>query len=95
MRPLRPLAATADLAIAVASLAAAPAPGGTLFDCSGARAVPERLWPPDHRLVPVSVANGPRIGSDHYPLEVVLRASPGPEPAGGFRTAAAPPTSRR
>lgn len=46
-------------------------------------------------LTPVSVGNGPRTGSDHRPLEVVLRpALAAPGRAEGVRTAATPRTSR-
>lgn len=79
-----------------------------LVDCAAGRGfVPSwpTAFPPlamriDHclhgpGLVPVRVANGPDVGSDHYPLEVVLRPVPAtPGPAGGVRTAAARPTSR-
>ncbi len=82
---------------------------GGLADCAAGRGL-SFSWPAqfpplalriDHclhgaGLVPVSVGNGPRIGSDHLPLEVVLRPALGTPGRGrGIRTAASPPTSPR
>lgn len=82
--------------------------GGGLADCAAGRGF-TRSWPVafpplglriDHclhgpGLRTASLANGPDIGSDHFPLEVVVRALSGPGSTGEFRAAAAPPTSRR
>ncbi len=83
--------------------------GGNLADCAAGRGfVPS--WPVsfpplglriDHclhgpGLAPAVLRNGPRIGSDHYPLEVTLRAATAARgPAGGLRSGSALPTSRR
>lgn len=79
-----------------------------LADCAAGRGFspswPARFPPPgvriDHCLhgpgvVPLAVANGPWIGSDHYPLEVTLRLMDADARPDDLRSATAPRTSPR
>jgi hypothetical protein len=51
------------------------------FDCSHARAVPERLWPPDHRLVSVTVTGV--TGRDGQPASILVTGVTQDEPVDG------------